>query len=196
MVDGVDQKAALDDPHPSQEVQQVRHVVWQEAEQRYGQDGVNDLHGLLGGFSPYPGDALRRQRVAHQDDDGWHQGAQDQAQQAVPQQAAVPLLLGEILEAAVASGCVRVGVQGPHEDEDQHGHRHHAPEHNAHDQGAAVAPHFQMAVRVYCGHVAVHADTSHEEDAQVDVGEEQGAGDVAGDIPEHPVVTVEVVVDP
>lgn len=48
---------------------------------------------------------------------------------------------------------------------------------------------------MYSGHVAIHTDASHETDAHVDVGEEQNPGDAAGDISEHPVVPVDVVVD-
>lgn len=45
------------------------------------------------------------------------------------------------------------------------------------------------------GHVAIHADTSHETDAQVHVGEEQDPGDAADHVAKDPVVAVEVVVD-
>lgn len=46
-----------------------------------------------------------------------------------------------------------------------------------------------------CGHVAVHTDAGHEADAQIDVGKVQRSCDEAGDVPKHPVVLVEMVVD-
>lgn len=49
---------------------------------------------------------------------------------------------------------------------------------------------------MHCGHVAVHADASHEADAHVDVGKIQRPRDETGKFSEHPVVPVEVVVDP
>lgn len=195
VVDGVASGAALDDPHASKQVQQVHHMVGQEAEKHYRQDGVNDPHGFLGCFSLYQGNAPRSQRVTHQDDQGGQQGTEGQAQEAVRRQARVPLRLGKILKARVASRFVLIGFQRSHEDKDQNSHSNGAPEHHAHDQRAPGAPQPQIGVRMYGGHVAIHADASHETDAHVDVGEEQNPGDAAGDVAKHPVVSVDVVVD-
>lgn len=195
-VDDAGRRAALDDLHVSEEVQQVHHVVGQEAEQHYRQDGVNDPHGFLRRSSLDPGNAPGGQRVAHQDDQGGQQGAKGQAQEAVRPQTRVPLRLGEILEAPVLAVFVLVGFQRSHEDEDQDGHSNGAPERRAHDQRAPGAAQPQVDVRVHGGDVAIHANAGHETDAQVDVGVEQDPGDAAGHVPEHPVVPVEVVVDP
>lgn len=54
IVDGIAGGAVLNDVHALQEVQQVDHVVGQEAEHRDGQDGTYDLDGLLGRFGLKP----------------------------------------------------------------------------------------------------------------------------------------------
>lgn len=196
VVDHVGRRAALDHAHASEQVQQVNHVVGQEAEERDGQDGVDDPHRLLGRFGLYLGDPPGSQRVAQQDDQGGQQRAKGEAQNAVGRQAGVPLGFGEVLKAAAASGFLLAGGQRTHEDEDQHGHGNGEPERRAHHHGAPGAPKLQVEVRVNGGHVAVHADAGHEADAQVDVGEEEDAGDAAGHVAKHPVVAVDVVVDP
>lgn len=132
VVDDVGSRAALDDLHASKEVQQVHHVVGQEAEQCYSQDSVNDPHGSLGRFSLYHGNAPRSQRVTHQDDQGGQQGTKGQGQEAVHPQTRVPLLLGEILKASVFARFV-LGFQRSHEDEDQNSRSNGAPERRAHD---------------------------------------------------------------
>lgn len=196
VVDHVGSRAALNDAHASEQVQQVDYVAGQEAEERDGQDGVDDPHRLLGCFGLYPGDAPGSQRVTQQDDQGGHQGTKGEGQNAVGRQAGAPLGFGEILKAAAASGFLLAGGQRTHENEDQHGHGHGAPERRAHRHGAPGAPKPQVEVRVNGGHVAVHADAGHEADAHVDVGEEEDAGDAAGHVAKHPVVAVDVVVDP
>jgi len=50
-------------------------------------------------------------------------------------------------------------------------------------------------VRVDCGDVAVHTDAGHEGDADVDVGEEDRAGDATHGDAEYPVAVVQMVVD-
>lgn len=195
VVDGVGSGAALDDVHAAKEVQQIDDMVGQEAEQRYRQDGADHLHSFSGRFCLYPWNSPRSQRVTHQDDQGGQQGAEAQADEAVSRQARAPLILGEVLKASLASWFVFVGLQRSHEDEDQYSHSNCDPEQRTYDEGAPGAAHPQIGVRVYGGHVAVHADTSHEADAHVDVGEEEDPSDAAGDVPEYPVVSVEVVVD-
>lgn len=49
---------------------------------------------------------------------------------------------------------------------------------------------------MHCGHVAVHADAAHEADAHVDVGKVQSPREKTGKVSKHPVVPVEMVVDP
>lgn len=193
VVDGVFSRAALDDVPASQKVQQIHNMVGQKAEQHDGDDGVDDSHCFLSHSGPDPGDPPCRQRVAHQDDDGWHQGAKNQTQQAERSQTCVPLIFCEVLKAAVAP---RVSFQRSHEDKDQHRCTDHTPQDHAYNQRAAGALQLQIGVRMYRGHVSIHADAGHETDAHVDIGEEQNPGDTTSEVPEHPVVPVEVVVNP
>lgn len=104
VVDGVGGGAAADDVHAAQQVEQVDEVVGQEAEQHDGQDDVDHPQGPARRFGLDGGDAPGDQRVAHQDDDGRQQRAEDQTQHAVRPQPRLPLLLGEVLEAAVPVG--------------------------------------------------------------------------------------------
>lgn len=101
-VDGMTSGAALDDVHTLEEMQQVNHMVGQEAEHCDGQDGVNDLHSFLGCFGPNPRNASCCKRVAHQEDRGGQQGGKEQAYYAVRPQSLVPFCLGKVLKAAVA----------------------------------------------------------------------------------------------
>lgn len=196
VVDGIGRRAALDDVHSSEEVQQINHMAGQEAEQCDTQDGVNDSHGSLGSFSLYLGNAPCDQWVTHQDDQGGQKGAKDQAQQAVHHQARVPLNLGKVLKAVDASSFVCIGLQRSHEDEDQYSHSNDAPERHTHNQRAPRAPLPEVGMWMHSGHVTIHTDTSHETDAHVNVGKEKNPSDTAGDVLEHPVVSIEVVVDP
>lgn len=50
-------------------------------------------------------------------------------------------------------------------------------------------------MRVDGGDVAVHADAGHEGDADVDVGEEDRAGDATHGDTKYPVAVVQMVVD-
>lgn len=195
VVDDVCGRAALDDLHALQQVQQVDHVVRQEAQQRYGQDGVDDSHGFSGRSRLYLGDAPGGQRVTHYDDQGGQQGAEREAQHAVPHQTRGPLVSGEILEASAGPRRVRFGLQRPHEDKDQYSHSNSTPEDCTDYNRAPGTAHPQIGVWMDCCHVAIHTDTGHEADAHVDVGKEQKADDPAGNVPKLPVVAVEVVVD-
>lgn len=49
---------------------------------------------------------------------------------------------------------------------------------------------------MHCGYIAVHTDARHETNAHVDVSIEKDPRDSAGDVAKHPVIPIEVVVDP
>ncbi|PWA31887.1 hypothetical protein CCH79_00006413, partial [Gambusia affinis] len=83
VVDGSPDGAVLDDLQALKKVQEVNHMVWQEAEQCDGQDGVDDPHSLLSCLGADHGNAFGCQRVAHHDDNGGHQGAKNQADYTV-----------------------------------------------------------------------------------------------------------------
>lgn len=187
--------ATLDDIHSSEKVQQIHNMVGQEAEQRDGQDGVDDPHRPLGCFGLDQGDSPRSQWVTHQDDERGQQRAEDETEHGVCPQARVPLVFGKVLKAAVASWFIHVGFQGSHEDEDEHSHTGHTPQHYAHTQGVLRSPQPAVGVWMQRGDVAIQADTSHEADARVNIGEEQNPYDATGHVPKHPVVVVEVVVN-
>lgn len=101
--------ATLDDIHSSEKVQQIHNMVGQEAEQRDGQDGVDDPHRPLGCFGLDQGDSPRSQWVTHQDDERGQQRAEDETEHGVCPQARVPLVFGKVLKAAVASWFIHVG---------------------------------------------------------------------------------------
>uniref|UniRef100_A0A3P8WKI5 RING-type domain-containing protein n=1 Tax=Cynoglossus semilaevis TaxID=244447 RepID=A0A3P8WKI5_CYNSE len=95
--------ATLDDIHSSEKVQQIHNMVGQEAEQRDGQDGVDDPHRPLGCFGLDQGDSPRSQWVTHQDDERGQQRAEDETEHGVCPQARVPLVFGKVLKACSSS---------------------------------------------------------------------------------------------
>ena len=175
----------------------MHHVVGQKAEQRDGQHSEDDLLGPAGRLAADAGDATHGQWVTHQDDDGGQQGAEDQAECAVVRDAATPLALGKVLEAAAAAGraVLVLALQWAHEDEDEDGDAEGHPEERADCHSVTGVLELQVAVRVYHGHIAVHTDAGHEADADVDVGVPHGAGHAARHVSKGPVVPLQVVVD-
>lgn len=167
-------------------------MVWQEAEQCDGQDGVDDPHSLLSCFGADHGNAFGCQRVAHQDDNRGHQGAKNQTDYTVSPQSVVPLSGSEVFKTAV----VIPSLQWTHEDEDQYSHSTKTPQSHTYQQRPFWVPHSQVGVWMHRGHVAVHADAGHEADAHVDVGIVQNPSELTGEVSKLPFVLMEVVVDP
>lgn len=79
--------------------------------------------------------------------------------------------------------------------EGQHGRPGDQPHGGAHQCGETRVAEPQVGVRVDGGNVAVHTDAGHEGDADVDVGEEDRAGDATHGFAKYPIAVVQMVVD-
>ncbi|CAB1336608.1 unnamed protein product, partial [Coregonus sp. 'balchen'] len=62
IVDGIGIGTVMDGPSTAEQVQEVNHMVWQEAEQGDSQDGVDDPQGSTGRVGPDESDAPCHQR--------------------------------------------------------------------------------------------------------------------------------------
>uniref|UniRef100_A0A674JYI2 Uncharacterized protein n=1 Tax=Terrapene triunguis TaxID=2587831 RepID=A0A674JYI2_9SAUR len=86
--------------------------------------------------------------------------------------------------------------QGAPQHQVQHGRGQQGPDGQAAGHAVEGPAQTERAQRVHHGHVALQADAGEEEGAAVQVGVEEGAGDLAQGLPEHPVVAQGVVGHP